>query len=78
MSLPNAKKKFKVHLKQNEDDEFHIVSAHYIRVAGTVQYIHVHMPLAVETVCGDELIIVLKQVGDINLMHTGQVVHIPC
>ena len=38
VSLPSAKKKFKVHLKQNEEDEYHIVSAHYIRVAGMVSH----------------------------------------
>ena len=43
MSLPNAKKKFKVNLKQNEEDEFHIVSAHYIRVSG-ISRLHDRLP----------------------------------
>ena len=34
MSLPHKKRKYRVHLKQNEEDEFHIVSAHYVRVSG--------------------------------------------
>ena len=33
-SLPNMKKKYRVKLKQNESDLYHIVSAHYVRVAG--------------------------------------------
>ncbi len=33
-SLPNLKKKYRVKLKTNESDLYHIVSAHYVRVAG--------------------------------------------
>ena len=33
-SLPNMKKKHRVKLKQNDADLFHLVSAHYVRVAG--------------------------------------------
>lgn len=33
-SLPNMKKKYRIKLKQSESDLFHLVSAHYVRVAG--------------------------------------------
>ena len=59
-SLPHAKKKYRVHLKQNEEDDNHIVSAHYIRVSGThiiaVQtdiqlslLVHSHFPYAAQS-----------------------------
>ena len=33
-SVPHKKKKYRVHLKQNDEDDYHLVSAHYIRVSG--------------------------------------------
>lgn len=35
MGLPSLKKKFRVRLKQSDSDEFHALSAHYLRVGGT-------------------------------------------
>lgn len=34
MGLPSLKKKFRVRLKQNDGDEFHAQSGHYMRVGG--------------------------------------------
>lgn len=34
MGLPNLKKKFRVRLKQNDSDEYHVQSGHYLRIKG--------------------------------------------
>lgn len=34
LGIPNLKKKFRLRLKQNDNDEFHVQSGHFIRMGG--------------------------------------------
>lgn len=85
VSLPNAKKKFKVNLKQNEEDEFHIVSAHYIRVSAQSAllimdnegYVSVYTLPDLRLICREDCVDASDAVGQRNFVSssTGVILH---
>jgi lethal(2) giant larvae protein len=85
VSLPNAKKKFKVHLKQNEEDEYHIVSAHYVRVSAqsallimdSEGYISLYTLPDLRLICREDCVDATDAVGQRNFVcsSVGVIVH---
>lgn len=62
--LPNSKKKYRVKLKQNDNDENHAISAHYLRISGNC-VIHI-----VQFMCfqlGQSVIVVMDNEGNISI-----------